>query len=238
MLSFGAEARKGKKALTQVEEAYLHRILYNRLLQWRFVNARAEFATNTQRVTGEKLLYSVWAKTAELRKSVTAKRIKLQQARQTHKLNSIIGAQVSKLETWSNLHQQHSSALSGAVEALQAAVLRVPVDEGVRADTHTVKEAMTSAVDVVRATESSVASLLPKLDNSNKLVSELAQVAAQERTFLEECSDLLLIASKLEVEERSLRTHLVQFGQERARVVGHFMANSSTDCGSVLLSPS
>ena len=40
--------------------------------------------------------------------------------------------QGSKLEYWSTIQQEHSKALSGAVEALEAAVLRLPVDEGVK----------------------------------------------------------------------------------------------------------
>ena len=38
-----------------------------------------------------------------------------------------------------------------------------------------------------------------QVDKSNVLISELAQIADQERTLLEECGDLLLIVSSLEV---------------------------------------
>ncbi|MCO5557493.1 hypothetical protein L7F22_011058 [Adiantum nelumboides] len=229
VLHFGADLRKSRKGLSQVEATYLHRILHNRLLQWRFANARADFSNTTHRQAGEKLLFSVWAKTAEIRKSVTSKRIKLQQARQAHKINTILRFQGAKLEEWTSIQQDHNNALSGAVEALEAAVLRVPVNEGIKADTQAVKEAVTSAVDLVHMVESSVNRLLPKMEKTNTLMSELAQVADQERTFLEECGDLLVVASSLEVEERSLRMQLLQFEQEKARVLGHLMAGNGSD---------
>ena len=43
----------------------------------------------------QKLIFSVWARTAEIRKSVTTKRLKLQQARQARKINSVLRTQVT-----------------------------------------------------------------------------------------------------------------------------------------------
>jgi hypothetical protein len=51
-LSFGIGGR-GRKALTQQEEVQLLRILHNRWLQWRFVNARAEAVTSAQKAAAE-----------------------------------------------------------------------------------------------------------------------------------------------------------------------------------------
>jgi glycine cleavage system H lipoate-binding protein len=47
------------------------------------------------------------------------------------------------------------------------------------------------------------------------LLSQLAQTAAKERALLEECGDLLSVAATLEVEECSLRTHLIQLESEK-----------------------
>ena len=53
-LSFGIDGRsRGKRALTQQEEAQLLRILHNRWLQWRFVNARAEAVMSAQKAAAE-----------------------------------------------------------------------------------------------------------------------------------------------------------------------------------------
>jgi hypothetical protein len=62
MLNFGFDGQnRGKKALTQQEEAQLLRIFHNRWLQWRFVNARAEAVMSAQKSAAEvrAILYSI-----------------------------------------------------------------------------------------------------------------------------------------------------------------------------------
>jgi len=133
----------------------------------------------------QRQLYNVWVKTSELRTSVAVQRIKLQRARQTHKLRCILSTHVSKatlagnpqhimnilehiqsnqqflcsfcsillqktwtfaevfhntwylfqathLEDWEMLEEEHSNALTGCMEALESAILRVPVTGGAR----------------------------------------------------------------------------------------------------------
>nr|XP_024362928.1 AUGMIN subunit 8-like [Physcomitrium patens]PNR29728.1 hypothetical protein PHYPA_028422 [Physcomitrium patens] len=217
-LNFGIDGRsRGKKALTQQEEVQLLRILHNRWLQWRFVNSRAEAVMSSQKAAAERQLFNVWVKTSELRTSVAMQRIKLQQARQAHKLRSILSTHATYLENWKTLEEEHSNALTGCMEALESAILRVPMTGGARADVQAIKEALNSAVDVLNAIEGSVHFLLPKTQNMDALLSQLAETAAQERALLEECGDLLSVAASLEVEERSLRTHLIQLENERLR---------------------
>ncbi|CAK9261101.1 unnamed protein product [Sphagnum jensenii] len=218
IVNFGFDGRsRGKKALTQQEEAMLLRIYHNRWLQWRFVNARAEAVMSAQKSAAERSLYNVWLKTSELRKSVAMQRIKLQQARQAHKLWSILSKHAAHLDSWETLEEEHSSALTGAMEALEAAILRVPVTGGAKADVHAVGEALGSAVDVLNAVEVSVTSLSAKAESTDMLLSQLAETSAQERVLLEECGHLLSVAASLEVEERSLRTHLIQLECEKGR---------------------
>ncbi|CAM6056259.1 unnamed protein product [Sphagnum tenellum] len=224
MVNFGFDGRnRGKKALTQQEEAQLLRIFHNRWLQWRFVNARAEAVMSAQKSAAERSLYNVWVKTSELRTSVAMQHIKLQQARQTHKLHSILSTHAAHLQNWETLEEEHSSALTGVMVALEAAILRVPVTGGAKADVHAVEEALGSAVDVLNAVEVSVSSLSPKAEKMDVLLSQLADTAAQERALLEECGDLLSLAASLEVEECSLHTHLIQLESEKA-LTSHFYA--------------
>ena len=53
VLSFIADIKKGKKVANRIEDAHHLRLLYNRQVQWRFVNASAEAALNYQQVTAE-----------------------------------------------------------------------------------------------------------------------------------------------------------------------------------------
>lgn len=53
VLSFIADVKKGKKSSTYIDDAHQLRLLYNRYLQWRFVNARAEAVLYMQKLTAE-----------------------------------------------------------------------------------------------------------------------------------------------------------------------------------------
>lgn len=53
MTSFVADARRGKIAENRIVDAHLLRLLHNRLLQWRFVNARADAAQSGLRLNAE-----------------------------------------------------------------------------------------------------------------------------------------------------------------------------------------
>ncbi|XP_010265520.1 PREDICTED: AUGMIN subunit 8-like [Nelumbo nucifera] len=217
VLSFITDVRKGKKAMNHIEEAHQLRLLYNRYLQWRYTNARADTALSVQRVTAERTLFNVWINTSDLWDSVTTKRIKLQQLRQELKLKSVLNEQLAYLEDWALLESDHLSSLSGAIEALEASTLRLPVTGGARGDIQTVKDAICSAVDVIQAMGSSICSLLSRVEGINHFVSELADIATQERAVLDECEDLLASTTAMQIEENSLRTHLIQLRQASRR---------------------
>ncbi|KAK9097172.1 hypothetical protein Sjap_022669 [Stephania japonica] len=207
LLSF---AGKGKLGENRIVDAHLLRILYNRHLQWRFVNARADAAMLVQRLTAEKNLYDAWVTMSELRDSVTVKRIKLQLIRQNLKITSILRGQITYLDDWGLLDREHSSSLSGAIEALKASTLRLPVVAGARADIQNVKDAVWSAVNVMQAMASSICSLLSKGEEVNSLVTELANVTRREHDLLYQCKDILSALAAMQVKDCSMRTHILQ----------------------------
>ncbi|XP_020242842.1 QWRF motif-containing protein 2-like, partial [Asparagus officinalis] len=210
IISFAAEVRRAKKGENRIEEAHLLRLLDNRNLQWRWVNARACAALMVQRLAAEKNLYNAWMATSELRDSVTRKRIKLQLLTQNLKLTSILKQQMTYLDEWSNIDRDHASSLSGATEALKASTLRLPVVSGARADLQKVKDAVSSAVDVMQAMGSSICSLLSKVEGTNSVLSELSKVAEQERGLLNQSRDLLSTIAAMHVKQCSLRGHILQ----------------------------
>lgn len=175
---------------------------------------------NAQRVAAEKMLYSAWIRISELQDSVIMKRIELHKAMHANKLRSVLSEQKAYLEDWALLEQDHRNALSGAIKDLEAATLRVPITDGVKADIREVTEALNSAVNVMGPISSSICRLLPKAEDMSTLVSELAAVAAQEKSLLDECKDLLATTGELEVEESSLRASLIQLKQEKCRGIG------------------
>ncbi|KAJ3677177.1 hypothetical protein LUZ60_002901 [Juncus effusus] len=209
-VGFIADLKKGKRKPSQIEDAYKLRIVYNKLLQWRFVNSRNTEALSVQKENSEEMLYSAWNVITELRESVVTKRLDLQELRREEQMNFLLNDQILYLEEWADLEREHSVSLSRSIGALKSSTLRVPVTAGTKADLHGVKNAVSSAVDVMQAMGSSVCSLIEKVEDRRSLVSELSNVVIQENRMLEDYRELLSMAAQLQVKETSLRTQLLQ----------------------------
>ncbi|XP_045830082.1 QWRF motif-containing protein 2 isoform X1 [Trifolium pratense] len=213
ILSFSADVRRGKIGEDRIFDAHTLRLLYNRYVQWRFVNARADATFMVQKLNAERHLWNAWVTISELRHSVILKRIKLLLLRQKLKLTSILKGQISYLEEWSLLDRDHSSSLLGATEALKASTLRLPVVKAT-ADVPNLKDALGSAVDVMQAMASSIYSLSSKqVEETNCLVAEILKVTSKERYLLQQCKDFLSSLAAMQVKDCSLRTHMLQLSR-------------------------
>ncbi|KAG5044983.1 hypothetical protein JHK82_014362 [Glycine max] len=210
ILTFAIDVKRGRVGENRIFEAHSLRLLYNRLLQWRFVNARADSDLSVQKSNAQNCLYDAWASTTKLRESVSAKRRELQLLKHKLKLIFILKDQMMYLEDWANLDRVYTNSLSGAIEALKASTLRLPVVDGAKADVLKVKDAVCSAVDVMKAMASSICLLFPKVGHVNSLVVEIANLSTKEHVLLDECRDLLSMITAMQVRECSLRTHLSQ----------------------------
>ncbi|CAH8255118.1 unnamed protein product [Arabidopsis lyrata] len=213
ILSFSADIRRGKIGEDRVMDAHLLRLLYNRYLQWRFVNARADSTVMVQRLNAEKNLWNAWVSISELRHSVTLKRIKLLLLRQKLKLASILRGQMGFLEEWSLLDRDHSSSLSGATESLKASTLRLPIVGKTVVDIQDLKHAVSSAVDVMQAMSSSIFSLTLKVDEMNSVMVETVNVTAKEKVLLERCQGCLSRVAAMQVTDCSMKTHIIQLSR-------------------------
>ncbi|KAK7351597.1 hypothetical protein VNO77_11164 [Canavalia gladiata] len=217
ILSFSVDIRRGRIGENRIVDAHSLRILYNRLLQWRFLNARAYSQLSVQKPNAENCLHEAWASTSELRESVSTKRRELQLLKLQLKLISILREQMIYLEDWAILDPGYTRSLSEAIAALKASTLRLPVVDGAKAfslsllaNVLKMKDAVCSAVDVMRAMASSICFLSPKVGHVNSLVVEVANLSVKEDVWLDECKDLLSMVAAMQVRERSLRTHLSQ----------------------------
>ncbi|GMI88292.1 QWRF domain containing 2 [Hibiscus trionum] len=210
ILSFSVDIRRGKKGEDQIVDAHTLKLFYNGYLQWRFANARADATFIMQKLSAEKNLWNAWVTTSELRHSVTLKRIKLLLLRQKLKLTSILKRQIAHLEAWALLERDHSSSLLGATEALEASTLRLPIVGKATVDIQNLKDAVSSAVEMMQAMASSICSLSSKVDEMNSLVAELVSLAAKEKVLLERCKDFLSAIAAIQVKDCSLRSHIIQ----------------------------
>uniref|UniRef100_A0A0E0P1P3 Uncharacterized protein n=1 Tax=Oryza rufipogon TaxID=4529 RepID=A0A0E0P1P3_ORYRU len=204
---------------SKVDCEHLLRILCNRHLQWRCVNAQADAALAAQKMTAEKYLSDAWITTLGMRKSVALKRFQLQLFRNNWKLMTVLKGQMDFLEEWSFLERDHANSLSGIVEALTATILCLPVTDGAKADIQDVKNAVGSAVDIMQTIGSSICTLLAKLSGTSILVSDLAKIATQERTLMDQSRELLSTLASMHVKYCSLQGQRVQTTTHRRRVL-------------------
>ncbi|GFZ12245.1 SNOWY COTYLEDON protein [Actinidia rufa] len=118
------------------------------------------------------------------------------------------------LEDWASLDKDHSAFLLGAIEALKANTLRLPVVGGALADVQSVKDAIGSAVDVMQSMTSSICSVLSRVEEVNCLVAELAKVIVKERALLEQCKDFMSMLAAMQGSEHGILypQNLVAYG--------------------------
>lgn len=203
------DVRKGMKD-ADVEDIHQLLLLYNRELQWRFVNSQAEVSLATQKIAAENICSNVWNVISELQDSVTLDKINVESLKKEMKLEILLKEQAPYLEDWIALEGEYSTALFGTIEALKASMLRLPVTSGARVDVRSVKNAISSAIDIMQAMGSSVCSLLSRVEDAKHLVCQLSAIAAKEKSMLDECRVLLAATAGMKVEECSLRAHILQ----------------------------
>ncbi|KAL6534791.1 hypothetical protein OROGR_013466 [Orobanche gracilis] len=128
-----------------------------------------------------KMLYSVWVMIADMCDTIMVKRNELQQLRLKF---SVVNNQ------WDSVEGDHVNSLTWAIQDLLTSTIRIPIIEGVRGDVETVKDAVCTAVDVMQVMGSSLFSILSTVEGMNSLVSDRADVSAQQRAMLHECESV------------------------------------------------
>ncbi|KAL2473574.1 Protein ENDOSPERM DEFECTIVE 1 [Forsythia ovata] len=206
----GVDARKGRKVSNHHEDVHSLKMLYNHYLQWRFANAKAEATANAQKREAEIKLYSLGSKISDLRDDVKKKRSELGILQGIKTLSMIVEAQMPYLDAWSALEEDFSTSLSGISNALHNSSLRVPVSGEVQVEVKDLQEALNSAVKVMELIGSHVQRFIPKAEEVDTSISELARVVSGEKALIEECGDLLSKEYTAQVKESSLRGALIQ----------------------------
>ncbi|GMJ09796.1 QWRF domain containing 1, SNOWY COTYLEDON 3 [Hibiscus trionum] len=209
-VSLSIDVQRKKIREDRSVDAHTLRLLYNRYLQWRFVNAKADASFMVHKQRAEKNLQNASVRTSELRNSVTFNRIKLMLLRQRLKLFSILKGQMAYLEAWAVLDSDMSGSLLGATEALKACTLLLPIVGKASINIESLKDAIGSAVDVTQAMTSSISSLSSKVEEMSSLMDELVNVSANEKALLQQCKNLLSMLAANQVKESWSRTRLIQ----------------------------
>ncbi|CAO2838879.1 unnamed protein product [Amaranthus hypochondriacus] len=195
----------------QQDDVHRFKLFHNRYLQWRFANAKAEACLKSQKMHSEKQLYSLVVKISELQDSVKSKRVELALLKEAKALSAVLDAQMPCLDEWSSLEEAYSSSLLELTQGLQNISSRLPLIGNVKADVKEINEAMNSALKVAESIGLQVQEFMPKAEQVDVLVSDLARVHNGEITLVHECGDLLYKTHTSQIEECSLRGQLMQF---------------------------
>ncbi|KAF6141706.1 hypothetical protein GIB67_027884 [Kingdonia uniflora] len=131
------------------------------------ISAKAKSAIHAQSVTAQTSFNSLMPKISQLHESVKSKRLQLINFNKTTTTSTIIQSQMPHLDEWSALEVDYSTSLSGEITALQAASLRLPVNENVRVDIEELEGALNSASNVIETMSSHFQSFLPKALQTN-----------------------------------------------------------------------
>nr|CAB3494093.1 unnamed protein product [Digitaria exilis] len=186
------------------------RMAHCRLLQWRYANAKAEAVRKRKKASAELELMGAWASVSEMRGKVARKRVQLEKEKQKIKLNTVLTSQMKDLESWGQVETEHATALASTVSCTRAAVCRLPLTNGAKVSLPPLSTILQQALELTLTAKTITRSFSPKAQDTALVISDLVRVATEEKVVLEECLELLSRVSALQVEEQSLRCHLVQ----------------------------
>ncbi|XP_051133319.1 AUGMIN subunit 8-like [Andrographis paniculata] len=213
VLSFIADIKKGKKVAYHIEDVHQLRLVYNRHLQWRYANARTDAVVQYRKVKAEKVLYSTLRVISGTWDVIMEKRIDIQQLKLKLNLYSILNNQLTYLDKWASVEVDHLNSLTTTIQYLQSSTTLIPLTYRASGDIEAVKAALCSAVDAMQAVGSSLCSIILRVEGTNSLASELADVAVKERAMVRRCESILSSTAALQVEDYSRRAHLLQMNR-------------------------
>ncbi|KAL8253287.1 hypothetical protein R6Q59_036980 [Mikania micrantha] len=172
---------KEKKAASSnviIQHCFL--LMSNRLLQWRFANARAETLMSIVRTGTEKKLFNAWLKILTIRNSNMLKRMEVERARNDIKLYDIMNSQLFLLEKWSRMEAKNFEAVGRVVRKLSVASINVPLLHDSKGDVSDVFDMLNTATTLLENIESTISKLSYEAEKSCYLLTELSIIAKEE----------------------------------------------------------
>ncbi|KAI3990639.1 hypothetical protein MKX01_022939 [Papaver californicum] len=215
---FGYLRSKKKVSCAKEEASHGLRIFHTRLVQWRLVNACAEMLMTKRNSIAVMKLFNVWSRIYQMRKSMVEKRIQVQKLRQEVKLLQIINPELNLLNKWSKIEKKNSEAMTTLAGNLSSLSIRVPLINGAKVDMVSLYKTMRTTVNLMNNIEETVERRFLEVRETSLLLNQLIYTVRQETKTLEELRNTLAIVSSLEVQEESLRVHLIQAANKRIRV--------------------
>nr|GMC76939.1 QWRF motif-containing protein 3 [Ipomoea batatas] len=192
------------------ESVHHMRLFHNRLMQWRYANARSDVVNdNIIRQAKNNSIYA-WDGLVKLHHSVMQKKLQLQKEKMEMKLTYVLHSQIKLLEAWGDMERQHLSAISMTKDSLNSVVCSVPLVQGAKVEPQSTSIALRHASDVAASIKLMLSAFSPGAEKTSEVLKEIAEVVTQEKLLLEECLELFKTISALEIQERSLKCNIVQ----------------------------
>ncbi|XP_076883469.1 QWRF motif-containing protein 3-like [Bidens hawaiensis] len=193
-----------------VENVHRLRMMHGSWMQWRYANARANVINDALDSKAKNDLFQAWKSVAMLQQSVLQKRLQMEKEKLEIKLNTIFHSQMKMLEAWKEMERRHTSDISTIKDCLEAIACRVPLIEGAKMDPQATSISLRHGTDLVDSAMAMATSFMPTTSETASIFSELAKVAIEETSLLEECFEHLRVISTSEIEERSLRCSIMK----------------------------
>ncbi|XP_022014973.1 QWRF motif-containing protein 2-like [Helianthus annuus] len=114
------------------------------------------------------------------------------------------------LNVWDEADRGHIVSLSETIVSLTSSTLRLPLVDGAKVNLLSLEDVIRSAADVMQAMTSLIRYLVTKAERVNTLASELANTTRNECVMIDGCKDLLSILTHMEMQDCSMRTHILQ----------------------------
>ncbi|KAL5744268.1 hypothetical protein ACOSQ2_027384 [Xanthoceras sorbifolium] len=206
--------RQKKVSPVQEEEYHNFKVMHNRLVQYRFANARAEATMASVKNVAENRLFSGWLRVLKMRNVIIEKQIQVQKLKHDIKLCQIVNPQMRLLNEWSKLEGKNCEAVGRVTRKLSAVSLKLPFDDDVKADVESVYKATSTAVQVMNGIEETIAKFFQQAEKILYMVTELVSTLEQEEEYLKELDTIIPHIPTLLEEEKYLRVHLLQAAEE------------------------
>ncbi|XP_060213060.1 QWRF motif-containing protein 7 [Lycium barbarum] len=206
---------KQKKVSPVLEEDFhQYRLMNNRLVQWRFVNARAEASMAAIKRVAQKKLFNVWLRISIMRNFTAEKKIQVQKLKHDIKVSRIMNSQGNLLREWQRLEVKNSEAVGRVARKLSAVSLCLPLVDGAEAKVTAVYDAIITAEEIIDGIQEFIMNMQWQVEQSCYLLTQLIVILKQEEEFLEELETHIKTIDSLEVEEQTLRVHCIQLAKE------------------------
>ncbi|KAI9101437.1 hypothetical protein K1719_023919 [Acacia pycnantha] len=201
--------RQKKVSSVAEDEHHRFRILHNRLLQWRFVNARAQAAMVNVKKASEMNLFNVCLRILMLRKRILEKKMGRQNVKHIMKMHQMVNPQLCLLDEWERMETKYEQHIKRLIRKLSALSICLPFLD-IKADVDSLYQAIKAALEVIESIDPLIKRFQSQVERFLYQVTELNTISKQHDEYFQELLRIIPIISTSMENEKSVKVHLIQ----------------------------